>query len=205
MQVLYSRCCGLDVHKRSITGCCLWFNNTQQRQEETRQFGTQTAELRRLATWLREHEVKKVVMEATGSYWRPVCNLLEMEGFAADLGQTAAHESADWPQDGQKGCPMECRFVPARLDRSQLRAHSADAPLARSDAHQNEGHARPHARRQSDRSGAGRHQHQVKQCGQRYHGRFRPSDATSFCCMVSGTRRNSRSSLKGGCGPRCPN
>ena len=79
MQVLHERCCGLDVHKRSITGCCLWFNNTQQRQEETRQFGTETAELRRLATWLREHEVKKVVMEATGSYWRPVWNLFEME------------------------------------------------------------------------------------------------------------------------------
>jgi len=63
MQVLYPRCCGLDVHKRSITGCCLWFNNnTRQRQEETRQFGTQTTELRRLATWLREHEVKKVVI-----------------------------------------------------------------------------------------------------------------------------------------------
>ena len=63
MQVLYPRCCGLDVHKRSITGCCLWFTNTRQRQEEKRQFGTQTAELRRLAAWLREHEVKHVVQK----------------------------------------------------------------------------------------------------------------------------------------------
>ena len=47
MQVLYPRCCGLDVHKRSITACCLWFNHARQRQEETRQFGTQTTELRR--------------------------------------------------------------------------------------------------------------------------------------------------------------
>ena len=49
------------------------------------QFGTQTAELRRLAAWLREHEVKHVVMEATGSYWRPVWNLLEMESFEQTL------------------------------------------------------------------------------------------------------------------------
>ncbi len=37
MQVLYPRCCGLDVHKRSITGCCLWFTNTRQRQKEKRE------------------------------------------------------------------------------------------------------------------------------------------------------------------------
>ena len=35
MQILFPRCCELNVHKRSITGCCLWFNHTRQRQEET--------------------------------------------------------------------------------------------------------------------------------------------------------------------------
>jgi transposase len=62
MQVLHPRCCGLDVHKRSITACCLWFNHARQRQEETRQFGTQTTELRRLTAWLRE-QVKHLVMD----------------------------------------------------------------------------------------------------------------------------------------------
>ena len=124
MQVLYPRCCGLDVHKRSITGCCLWFNNTQQRQEETRQFGTQTAELRRLATWLREHEVKKVVMEATGSYWRPVWNLLEMEGFEQTLanpqhmkavpGRKTDKKDARWSADLFQHGLIAPSFVPTQ-------------------------------------------------------------------------------------------
>ena len=68
MQVLYPRCCGLDVHKRSITGCCFGSITAVSGKKRHGQFGTQTAELRRLAAWLREHEVKQVVMEATGSY-----------------------------------------------------------------------------------------------------------------------------------------
>ena len=124
MQVLYSRCCGLDLHKRSITGCCLWFNNTQQRQEETRQFGTETAELRRLATWLREHEVKKVVMEATGSYWRPVWNLFEMESFVQTLakpqhmkaltGRKTDKKDARWSADLFQHGLIAPSFVPTQ-------------------------------------------------------------------------------------------
>ena len=49
LQVLYPRCCGLDVHKKSITGCCLWFDAEGRRQEEIRKFGTHTVELRGLA------------------------------------------------------------------------------------------------------------------------------------------------------------
>src|SRR3989442_15251332 len=102
MQVLYSRCCGLDVHKRSITGCCLWFNNTQQRQEETRQFGTQTAELRRLATWLREDEGKKGVMEAPRSDWRPGWDLLEMEGFEKTLAKPQSMKARPGRKEDKK-------------------------------------------------------------------------------------------------------
>jgi hypothetical protein len=39
MQVIYERCCGLDVHKRTITACRLkWLGSDWQR--EIRQFGT---------------------------------------------------------------------------------------------------------------------------------------------------------------------
>lgn len=124
MQVLYPRCCGLDVHKRSITGCCLWFTNTRQRQEEKRQFGTQTAELRQLAAWLREHEVKHVVMEATGSYWRPVWNLLEMEGFEQTLanpqhmkavpGRKTDTKDAQWSADLFQHGLIAPSFVPTQ-------------------------------------------------------------------------------------------
>lgn len=39
-------------------------------------FGT-TSDLLALQAWLTEHRVTHVAMEATGSYWKPVYNLLE--------------------------------------------------------------------------------------------------------------------------------
>lgn len=44
MQVIYERCCGLDVHKRTITACVLkWSGSIWQK--EIRQFGTMTKDL----------------------------------------------------------------------------------------------------------------------------------------------------------------
>lgn len=106
LQILYPRCCGLDVHKKSITGCCLWFEAQGPRQEEIRKFGTDTAELRRLAAWLRQHEVKHVVMEATGSYWRPVWNVLEEEG----LEQTLANPQHMKAVPGRKTDPHDAHW-----------------------------------------------------------------------------------------------
>jgi transposase len=48
-------------------------------------FGTCTAELRRLADWLRKAGVDAVAMEATGVYWVPLYDLLEAEGFRVTL------------------------------------------------------------------------------------------------------------------------
>src|SRR5262249_43657646 len=54
MQVLYERCAGLDVHKKSIYACARWLDEKGERQQRIRSFGTVTAELLRLADWLRE-------------------------------------------------------------------------------------------------------------------------------------------------------
>ena len=51
MQVIYERCCGLDVHKRTITACRLkWLGSEWQK--EIRQFGTMTKDLLALSDWL---------------------------------------------------------------------------------------------------------------------------------------------------------
>jgi transposase len=85
MEVLYSRCCGLDVHKASVTACCRWKEESGQMHKELRRFGTYTADLRELASWLQQREVQQVAMESTGSYWRPVWNQLESAGLALTL------------------------------------------------------------------------------------------------------------------------
>ena len=77
MDVLYDRCCGLDLHKRSVTACRLLPGPGGTVSKEIRTFGTMTADLVALGDWLAEGGVTHVAMESTGVYWKPVWNLFE--------------------------------------------------------------------------------------------------------------------------------
>ena len=77
MEVLYSRCAALDVHKKTITACRVHTKSRGQKVQETTTFGTTTAELLRLLDWLLEWGCTHVAMESTGVYWKPVYNILE--------------------------------------------------------------------------------------------------------------------------------
>jgi transposase len=78
MEVRFERCCGLDVHKRSITACCI-YPEGREAKKDIRSFGTMTADLLALADWLAGHEVTHVALESTGSFWKPVWNILEAD------------------------------------------------------------------------------------------------------------------------------
>jgi transposase len=73
MQILHECCCGLDVHKKSITACVLRLGQ----QKQIRRFGTTTREIQSLAEWLKQVGCTHVAMESTGVYWKPVYNILE--------------------------------------------------------------------------------------------------------------------------------
>jgi transposase len=77
MQVVFERCAGLDVHKKSITACTRTPGPRGRRRQQTRTFGTFLAQLDALRAWLQEHGVTIVAMEATGVYWKPVWYALE--------------------------------------------------------------------------------------------------------------------------------
>lgn len=89
MRILHERCCGLDVHKASIAACALVMDKGKA-VEQIRRFGTVTEDLRELAQWLSEKEIRHVAMESTGVYWKPVWNVLEAAGFELLLAN--AHE-----------------------------------------------------------------------------------------------------------------
>lgn len=72
MHIMYERCAGLDVHKKTVVACVLTPAGP-----ETRTFGTMTAELLTLADWLLVSGCTHVAMESTGDYWKPVFNILE--------------------------------------------------------------------------------------------------------------------------------
>ena len=76
MEVMYPRCCGIDVHKASVV-VCLRLQHGARAKSEVRKFGTTTAELLGLHAWLTEAECTHVAMESTSVYWKPVFNLLE--------------------------------------------------------------------------------------------------------------------------------
>jgi len=78
---VHRNCCGLDVHKQTITACLIREDGSGNSYKEKRLFGTMTQDLRELSEWLREAEVSAVAMEATGIYWVPVWNVLERAGF----------------------------------------------------------------------------------------------------------------------------
>lgn len=75
MPVVYERCCGLDVHKATISACVLVFKNGES-EVRHRQFATHVADLIRLRVWLKSQKVTHVAMESTGVYWKPVWNEL---------------------------------------------------------------------------------------------------------------------------------
>ncbi len=77
MDVVYKRCCGIDIHKCSVAACTSIWEEDGAIRKEKRVFGTTTGELRDLAGWLRVHAVTHVAMEATGVYWEPVWNVLD--------------------------------------------------------------------------------------------------------------------------------
>src|SRR5579871_1381634 len=77
LNTILASCCGLDVHKRSITACLLKTGASGEVIKVQRIFGTMTRDLQSLAQWLQTEGCEHVAMESTGVYWKPVYNVLE--------------------------------------------------------------------------------------------------------------------------------
>lgn len=89
MDVLIERCCGLDVHQKTVVACLLTPGPGRKTRKVIRTFRTVTSELEALREWLLENGVTHVAMESTGVYWMPVYEVLatgEMELIVANAG-----------------------------------------------------------------------------------------------------------------------
>jgi transposase len=89
MQVVYTRCAGLDVHKKSVVAAARLLSADGILTTHVRTFGTTTTALLDLVAWLLSLEVTHVAMESTGEFWKPLYNLLE--GSFTVLVVNAAH------------------------------------------------------------------------------------------------------------------
>ena len=77
MQVVHERCCGLDVHKKTVVACVLRNREDGTLERLIRTFSTMTANLLALSDWLTSLDITEIALESTGVFWRPVFNILE--------------------------------------------------------------------------------------------------------------------------------
>lgn len=118
MEVVHEVCCGLDVHKKSVTACVLWASG---RRKQIREFGTFTRDLLEMADWLRTCGVTHAAMESTGVYWKPVWNLLEgqfevllvnAQHIKAVPGRKTDQKDSEWIADLLQHGLLRASFVP---------------------------------------------------------------------------------------------
>ena len=118
MEILYSRCCGLDVHAKTVVAC-LYVEGEKQ----IRTFSTMTADLLQLADWLLAAGCTHIAIESTGVYWRPVFNLLEdhctvllvnAHHIKAVPGRKTDVRDCDWICDLLRHGLLKASFIPPR-------------------------------------------------------------------------------------------
>jgi transposase len=127
MEVLYACCCGLDVHKKSVTACVLWAEAKGKVRKEKRRFSTFTQDLLKLADWLRECGVTHVAMESTGVYWKPVWNILDgqfeqvllvnAQHIKAVPGRKTDQKDSEWIAELLQHGLLKGSFVPPQATR----------------------------------------------------------------------------------------
>jgi len=122
LQVVYERCAGCDVHKKTVV-----IHLAIPGQSETRTFGTTTRELLALLEWLEASQTTHVAMESTGVYWKPLYNLLETTDMTVYV-VNAAHmkavpgrktdvQDAEWICDLMRHGLLKASLIPLRPQR----------------------------------------------------------------------------------------
>jgi transposase len=176
MHVLYPRCCGLDIHQKTIVAGLLLTDPDGATQRFVRTFGTMTADLLALGDWLEFHAVTHVAMESTGVLWRPVFNVLEegrtlilvtAQHIKAVPGRKTDVKESEWLADLLRHGLLRPRFIPPQPIRV-LRDLTRRSQSARRTAH---------PRDQSRPQGAGNGHPQIGGGGQQGGGREWAADA----------------------------
>ncbi len=122
MDVVYERCCGLDVHKKMVVACVLTPES-----KEIRTFSTMTEDLLEMVNWLEQHGCTHVAMESTASFWKPIYNLLESADFQVLVvnakhmknvpGRKTDVKDAEWIAGLLRHGLLQASYIPNREQR----------------------------------------------------------------------------------------
>lgn len=116
MEVLYSCCCGIDVHAKVVVATLI-----KDSEKQTRSFSTMTDDLLLMADWLLSNGCTHIAIESTGVYWRPVFNILE--GLLEVILVNACHikvvpgrktdvKDSEWLADLLRHGLLKASFIP---------------------------------------------------------------------------------------------
>lgn len=126
MHVLYQCCCGLDVHKRFVVACLIWYTEDGKQHKELQRFSTLTPDLLRLIDWLQAAHCTHVALESTGVYWKPIFNLMEglfemvlvnAQHMKAVPGRKTDMKDAQWIADLLQHGLLKASFIPPQPQR----------------------------------------------------------------------------------------
>ena len=122
METIIERCCGIDVHKKTIVACLITGQPQEKPKTTIKTFSTMTRDLLAFRDWLVSEGCTHVAMESTGVYWKPIFNILEdsMEVILAN-----ARSVKNVP--GRKTDVKDCQWI-AQLLRHGLIAGSFIPP-----------------------------------------------------------------------------
>jgi len=122
VEIVHPRCCGLDVHKKTVVACALISQQDGLIERHVRTFKTMTGDLLALADWLSSLGVTHVALESTGVYWRPVFNVLEDESrtlllvnpqhMRAVPGKKTDVRDSEWLADLLRHGLLQASFIP---------------------------------------------------------------------------------------------
>jgi transposase len=129
MDVMFTHCAGLDVHKKTVMACRVTPDPTGEHADgimELQEFGAMTVDLLALSDWLAAAGITHVAIESTGEYWKPLYNILEGDFTvflvnAAHVKQVPGRKTdkadARWLAKLMRYGLLQASFIPPREQR----------------------------------------------------------------------------------------
>ncbi|MGH3352139.1 MAG: IS110 family transposase [Nocardioides sp.] len=127
MDVVHARCAALDVSKRDAKVCVRLAQPDGGVQERVTTWGAMTRQIMELREHLIAQQVTRVVMEATGDYWKPFYYLLEDAGFELVLANAAQVKA----MPGRKSDVSDARWLADLAAHGLVRASFVPPPPIR--------------------------------------------------------------------------
>jgi transposase len=120
------RCAGIDIGKTFLAACTMVGAADAEPRTEQRTYGTTNSDLERLRLWLIEEGCTHVAIESTGSYWKPIFNILELsvtvilanpQGVKARKGHKTDPKDSWWLAHLLRHAMIRPSFIPPQAIR----------------------------------------------------------------------------------------